>query len=102
MAADTTTTTEGGNDRGIRRVITGTVTSTKMHKTVVVTVSRRFRDKKFHKFISRRVRYKAHDENNNCQVGDLVELVESRPYSKTKRWRVAKTLVKARPEDQAS
>jgi small subunit ribosomal protein S17 len=102
VAADTTTTTEGGNDRGIRRVITGTVTSTKMHKTVVVTVSRRFRDKKFHKFISRRVRYKAHDENNNCQVGDLVELVESRPYSKTKRWRVAKTLVKARPEDQAS
>lgn len=102
MAADTTTTTDEGKDRGIRRVITGTVTSTKMHKTVVVTVSRRFRDKKFHKFISRRVRYKAHDENNSCQVGDQVELVESRPYSKTKRWRVAKTLVKARPEDQAS
>lgn len=102
MAAETTTTTEEGNDRGIRRVITGTVTSTKMHKTVVVTVSRRFRDKKFHKFISRRVRYKAHDENNSCQVGDLVELVESRPFSKTKRWRVARTLSKARPEDQAS
>ena len=102
MAAETTTTTSEGKGRGIRRVITGTVTSTKMHKTVVVTVSRRFRDKKFHKFISRRVRYKAHDENNSCQVGDLVELVESRPYSKTKRWRVAKTLVKARPEDQAS
>jgi small subunit ribosomal protein S17 len=102
VAADTTTTTESGKDRGIRRVITGTVTSTKMHKTVVVTVSRRFRDKRFHKFISRRVRYKAHDENNSCQVGDLVELVESRPYSKTKRWRVARTLTKARPEDQAS
>ena len=102
MAAETTTTTEEGNDRGIRRVITGTVTSTKMHKTVVVTVSRRFRDKKFHKFISRRVRYKAHDENNSCQVGDLVELVESRPFSKTKRWRVARTLSKAKPEDQAS
>ena len=102
MAADTNATTEGGRDRGIRRVITGYVTSAVMHKTVVVTVSRRFRDKRFHKFISRRVRYKAHDENNSCQVGDLVELVESRPYSKTKRWRVAKTLVKARPEDQAS
>ena len=102
MAAETTTTTSEGKGRGIRRVITGTVTSTKMHKTVVVTVSRRFRDKRFHKFISRRVRYKAHDENNSCQVGDLVELVESRPFSKTKRWRVAKTLVKARPEDQAS
>ena len=102
MAADTTTKTEGGKERGIRRVITGTVTSTKMHKTVVVTVSRRFRDKKFHKFISRRVRYKAHDEDNGCQVGDLVELVESRPYSKSKRWRVARTLTKARPEDQPS
>jgi len=102
VAATTTTTTAEGKERGIRRVITGTVTSTKMHKTVVVTVSRRFRDKKFHKFISRRVRYKAHDENNSCQVGDLVELVESRPYSKTKRWRVARTLSKARPEDQAS
>ena len=102
MAATTTTTTDQAKGRGIRRVITGTVTSTKMHKTVVVTVSRRFRDKKFHKFISRRVRYKAHDENNSCQVGDLVELVESRPYSKTKRWRVARTLSKARPEDQAS
>lgn len=102
MAADTTTTTDQGEDRGIRRVITGTVTSTKMNKTVVVTVSRRFRDKRFHKFISRRVRYKAHDENNSCQVGDLVELVESRPYSKTKRWRVARTVSKARPEDQAS
>ena len=101
MAATTTTTTEG-KERGIRRVITGTVTSTKMHKTVVVTVSRRFRDKRFHKFISRRVRYKAHDENNSCQVGDLVELVESRPYSKTKRWWVARTLTKARPEDQES
>jgi small subunit ribosomal protein S17 len=84
--------------RGIRRVITGTVTSTKMNKTVVVTVSRRFRDKRFHKFISRRVRYKAHDENNGCKVGDLVELVESRPYSKTKKWRVARTLVQARED----
>ena len=99
MAAEAKETTETGpNGRGIRRVITGTVTSTKMNKTVVVTVSRRFRDRRFHKFISRRVRYKAHDENNGCQVGDLVELVESRPYSKTKRWRVARTLVKARED----
>ena len=97
MAAQTTTASE--SDRGIRRVITGTVTSTKMNKTVVVTVSRRFRDKKFHKFISRRVRYKAHDEKETSQVGDLVELVESRPYSKTKRWRVARTLTKAKEGD---
>jgi small subunit ribosomal protein S17 len=86
-------------ERGTRRVISGVVTSNAMAKTVVVTVSRRFRDKKFHKFISRRVRYKAHDEQNACQVGDLVELVESRPYSKTKRWRVARTLQKAKEGD---
>jgi small subunit ribosomal protein S17 len=99
VAAEATETTESDQSgRGIRRVITGTVTSTKMNKTVVVTVSRRFRDRRFHKFISRRVRYKAHDEKNGCQVGDLVELVESRPYSKTKRWRVARTLVRAREE----
>ena len=97
-AQETTTVGDTQNERGIRRVITGTVTSTKMQKTVVVTVSRRYRDKRFHKFISRRVRYKAHDENNGCQVGDLVELVESRPFSKTKKWRVARTLVRARED----
>jgi len=97
-AQETTTDGDTQNARGIRRVITGTVTSTKMQKTVVVTVSRRYRDKRFHKFISRRVRYKAHDENNGCQVGDLVELVESRPFSKTKKWRVARTLVRARED----
>lgn len=89
-----TNTTE--NERGIRRVIAGHVTSTAMDKTVVVTVIRRFRDKHFHKFINRRVKYKAHDEGNTCQVGDLVELVEARPYSKTKRWRVSRTIEKAR------
>jgi len=99
VAAQVRTTDESTHKtRGIRRVITGTVTSTKMNKTVVVTVSRRFRDRRFHKFISRRVRYKAHDENNGCQVGDLVELVESKPYSKTKKWRVARTLVRARED----
>jgi small subunit ribosomal protein S17 len=98
VAPEARTTDESQKARGIRRVITGTVTSTKMNKTVVVTVSRRFRDKRFHKFISRRVRYKAHDESNGCQVGDVVELVESRPYSKTKRWRVSRRLVRARED----
>lgn len=88
------------NQRGIRRTITGTVTSTAMQKTVVVTVVRRVRDKRFHKFVTQRVKYKAHDEHNRCAVGDLVELVESRPYSKTKRWRVFRTLEKAREAAQ--
>jgi len=67
-----------------------------MDKTVVVAVIRRVRDPRFHKFLTRRVKYKAHDETNACAVGDLVELVESRPYSKTKRWRVSRTLEKRR------
>jgi small subunit ribosomal protein S17 len=83
-------------ERGIRRTISGTVTSAAMDKTVVVAVIRRVRDPRFHKFLTRRVKYKAHDEHNTCAVGDLVELVESRPYSKTKRWRVSKTLEKRR------
>ena len=83
------------DSRGKRRIITGTVTSTKMDKTAVVTVIRRFRDKHFHKFIKRRFKYHAHDENNTCTEGDLVELIEAPPLSKTKRWRVARTLEKA-------
>ena len=88
--------TENANKRGVRRVIQGTVTSNAMDKTVVVTVIRRIRDKHFHKFVNRKVKYRAHDENNSCGVGDVVELVESRPYSKTKRWRVSRTVEKAR------
>ena len=85
-----------GRARGIRRTITGTVTSAAMDKTIVVTVVRRIRDRRFHKFVTRRVKYKAHDERNECGVGDKVELVEARPYSRTKRWRVSKTLEKGR------
>lgn len=86
--------------RGIRRTMQGVVSSSKMDKTVVVTVLRRVRDRRFHKFVSRRIKYKAHDEQNECHVGDLVELVEARPYSKTKRWRVSRTIEKAREEIQ--
>jgi small subunit ribosomal protein S17 len=82
--------------RGTRRTITGTVTSDKMDKTVVVTVVRRVRDQRFHKFVTRRVKYKAHDEHNACEIGDLVELVEARPMSKTKRWRVLRTISKSK------
>ncbi len=78
--------------RGSRRSVQGTVTSNKMDKTVVVTVIRRVRDRRFHKFLTRRVKYKAHDETNAYKVGDLVELVESRPMSRTKRWRVLRLI----------
>ena len=82
--------------RGSRRTIVGTVSSNAMEKTVVVTVIRRVRDRRFHKFVVNRVHYKAHDEHNTCGVGDTVEIVESRPYSKTKRWRVLRIVEKSK------
>jgi small subunit ribosomal protein S17 len=78
--------------RGTRRTITGTITSNKMDKTIVVSVVRRVRDRRFHKFLTRRLKYKAHDEKNIGKVGDLVEIIESMPMSKTKRWRLFRTL----------
>ncbi len=84
MATEDTTT----DDRGTRRVIVGTVTSDKMDKTIVVSVTRRVRDRRFHKFLTRRVKYKAHDEKNVAKIGDQVEIVEARPMSATKRWRL--------------
>ena len=93
MSAETTQTTS--DERGNRRVIVGIVTSNAMHKTIVVTVVRRVRDRRFHKFLTRRMKYKAHDELNVSKVGDLVEIVESRPLSKTKRWRLLRTVQKA-------
>ena len=78
--------------RGTRRTITGTVTSNAMDKTVVVSVVRRIRDRRFHKFVTRRVKYKAHDEKNAAKVGDVVEIIEARPMSRSKRWRILRTL----------
>ncbi|MGE0396264.1 MAG: 30S ribosomal protein S17 [Kofleriaceae bacterium] len=90
------TTTETKQDaRGSRRVIVGTISSANMDKTVVVTVIRRVRDRRFHKFLTRRVKYHVHDEKNAGKVGDIVEIVESRPMSKTKRWRLLRITTKA-------
>ena len=93
--SETETKKATGDDRGSRRVIVGTVTSTKMDKTITVTVVRRVRDRRFHKFLTNRVKYHVHDENNSGKVGDLVEIIESRPMSRTKRWRLLRTITKA-------
>ena len=95
MATQQATAETTQDDRGSRRTIQGTVTSTKMEKTAVITVIRRVRDRRFHKFVTRRVKYKAHDEKNVGKIGDLVELVEARPMSKTKRWRLLRTIKNA-------
>jgi len=82
-------------ERGRPKVRIGVVTSNKMDKTVVVRVDRRVKHPQYGKYVTRHVKYKAHDENNTCQIGDKVRIVETRPLSKDKRWRVVETLVKA-------
>jgi small subunit ribosomal protein S17 len=98
MAAETDTDGTGAeNARGAQRRIIGTVTSNKMQKTVVVMVTRRVKDVRFHKYMTKRVKYKAHDEKNEYKIGDRVEIVETRPLSKDKRWRVARLI--ERPQE---
>lgn len=75
-------------DRGRRKVRVGVVTSDKMDKTVTVSVERRFAHPLYGKGVKRTKKYHAHDENNEYRVGDTVRIVETRPLSKTKRWRV--------------
>jgi small subunit ribosomal protein S17 len=82
--------------RGNKITIQGIVVSNKMDKTVVVRAERLVKHSVFHKFIKRYVKYKAHDEQNVCQVGDKVLIVESRPLSREKRWRMLEILEKAR------
>lgn len=77
------------------RLRQGVVVKNKMDKTVVVEVTRRVRHPKYMKFIKRRVRYKAHDAKNECNVGDHVLLEETRPLSKDKRWRVKEVTERA-------
>jgi small subunit ribosomal protein S17 len=72
-----------------RRTLTGVVVSDKMDKTITVEVTRLVQHPTFRKYVSRSKTYKAHDENNECKVDDIVVIEESRPLSKTKRWRVA-------------
>jgi small subunit ribosomal protein S17 len=79
---------------GQQRRLTGEVVSNKMDKTVVVVVRRTRRHPLYGKVIRIRKRYKAHDEKNECRVGDEVRIVESRPYSKDKHWRVETILLR--------
>jgi small subunit ribosomal protein S17 len=77
---------------GQQRIIQGTVVSDKMDKTVVITVERRKMHRLYHKVVSHTQRYKAHDEENACKLGDVVRIAESRPLSRDKRWRVVEIL----------
>jgi len=80
---------------GIKRQLVGTVTSNKMDKTVVVQVERLVKHRMYHKYVRRRAKFSAHDQDNNCQIGDKVMITESRPLSKAKKWRVSEIVEKA-------
>jgi small subunit ribosomal protein S17 len=80
---------------GLRKERTGTVVSDRMQKTVVVTVERTVTHPKYKKILRRRTNVKAHDETNQCRIGDRVLIVECRPLSRDKRWRVSKILERA-------
>ena len=94
MAESTTESTE--LDRNTRKVREGLVVSDKMDKTVVVTVEDRVKHALYGKVLRRTARLKAHDENNECGIGDRVQIMETRPLSATKRWRVVTILEKAK------
>ncbi len=83
-------------ERNMRKEIVGKVASSKMDKSIVVTVERRMKHKKYHKFVKKTFKFYAHDEKNECQVNDIVRLMETRPLSKTKRWRLVEIVEKAK------
>jgi small subunit ribosomal protein S17 len=97
--ADTTTTQtapdDASSERGRRQVKIGRVVSNKMDKTVVVTVATTATHRLYHRTMKKTKKFHAHDEENRCNVGDVVEIVSSRPLSKTKRWRVREIVKRA-------
>ncbi len=84
------------SERRVRKIVVGVVVSDKMDKTVVVGSTRLVRHPKYKKLTKRRATYKAHDEKNQCKVGDTVVIVETRPLSKLKRWRVREIIEEKR------
>ena len=82
-------------ERNLRKVMIGTVVSDKMDKTVVVAVETSVKHKVYNKIVKRTYKLKAHDEANECKIGDIVKVMETRPLSKDKRWRVVEVMEKA-------
>lgn len=83
-------------DRALRKTRAGKVVSDKMDKTIVVAIEDRVQHPLYKKIIKRTVRFKAHDENNECGTGDKVIIMETRPLSKDKRWRLVEIITKAK------
>ncbi|AEW00930.1 30S ribosomal protein S17 [Niastella koreensis] len=83
-------------DRNLRKTRTGVVTSNKMEKTITVSVERRVKHPIYGKFVKKTTKFHAHDEKNECTIGDTVRIMETRPLSKTKRWRLVEVVEKAK------
>ncbi|MDY6971642.1 MAG: 30S ribosomal protein S17 [Thermodesulfobacteriota bacterium] len=83
-------------ERGLRKKLVGAVISNRMEKTAVILVERLTKHRTYGKYFRRRAKYMAHDPRNMCQIGDKVRIIESRPISKTKRWRVLDIVKKAK------
>lgn len=84
------------SDRNLRKVRTGVVSSNKMDKTITVKVQRKVKHPLYGKFVKKTSGFHAHDENNECDIGDLVKIMETRPLSKSKRWRLLQVLEKVK------
>ena len=83
-------------ERNLRKVRVGVVTSNKMAKTITVTVERKVKHPIYGKFVKKTTSFHAHDEKNECSIGDIVRIMETRPLSKTKRWRLVEVVEKVK------
>lgn len=83
-------------ERNLRKTRTGVVSSNKMDKTIVVKVERKVKHPLYGKFLKKTTSFHAHDEKNECSIGDTVKIMESRPLSKTKRWRLVEIVEKVK------
>ncbi|HLP56549.1 MAG TPA: 30S ribosomal protein S17 [Fluviicola sp.] len=82
--------------RNLRKERIGTVTSDKMEKSIVVAVERKVKHPKYGKFVKKTTKFVAHDENNDCHIGDTVKIMETRPLSKSKNWRLVEIIERAK------
>jgi small subunit ribosomal protein S17 len=82
--------------RKLRKQRVGVVTSNKMDKTITISVERRVKHPIYGKFVKSTKKFKAHDDTNDCNIGDVVKIMETRPLSKTKRWRLVEIIERAR------
>jgi small subunit ribosomal protein S17 len=83
-------------DRNLRKTKIGVVTSNKMAKTITVSVERKVKHPIYGKFVKKTTKFHAHDDKNECSIGDIVRIMETRPLSKTKRWRLVEVVEKVK------